>query len=130
MLERELPRWERETRRRSAPAHGGGHPARGRPPHRRGRAEFADHAPIVDYLAQVEADVVDNAEEMLAAAQPRELPALLAARLDDKALFRRYRVNVLVDNADSIGAPVVFEDRRRSPTWSGAWSTSPSSAPW
>ncbi len=120
MLERELPRWERDHRaamrrltedvtRRAV-----GHLIDDV------RHEFADLPAVVAYLAQVQTDVVDNAEEMLAVAEPG-LPALLAGRSepDDRASFRRYRVNVLVDNSTTGGAPVVFEDHPTHPNLVG-----------
>jgi len=111
MLEREMPRWERDHREalrrlteevlRSAVGHLIDDV----------RRDFADQAAVVEYLAAVEKDVVDNAEEILAGAEPG-VPALLANRPegDDRASFRRYRVNVLVDHSATVGAPVVFED--------------------
>jgi lon-related putative ATP-dependent protease len=111
MLERELPRWERDHRAamrrlteevtRKAVVHLIDDL----------RHEFADMPAVVEYLVKVQEDVVDNAEEMLAGAEP-SLPALLAGRTepDDRASFRRYRVNVLVDHSGTGGAPVVYED--------------------
>jgi lon-related putative ATP-dependent protease len=65
---------------------------------------------IPDYLAEVQADIVDNvagfkgqeeeaAEELTAAVQAGQREALL----------RRYMVNVVVDNGQQQGAPVVLE---------------------
>ena len=44
---------------------------------------------------------------------------MLAARLDDGAPFRRYSVNLLVDNGDTAGAPVVYEDLPTQPNLLG-----------
>lgn len=83
------------------------------------RHEHAAHPAVLAHLDALEADVVANAEEFLAAAQPKELPSMLAARLDDGAAFRRYQVNLLVDNAETTGAPVVFEDLPTQPNLLG-----------
>jgi lon-related putative ATP-dependent protease len=83
------------------------------------RAGHRDHAEILEHLDALQADVVANAEEFLAAAQPRELPAMLAANLQDGTLFRRYGVNLFVDNAEAGGAPVVYEDLPTQPNLLG-----------
>lgn len=119
LIQRQFPAWERETR--TAIRETGQDVARRAVGHLidEVRAGHADHDEIVEHLAALETDVVANAEEFLAAAQPRELPSLLAARLEDGALFRRYGVNLLVDHADSSGAPVVFEDLPTQPNLLG-----------
>jgi lon-related putative ATP-dependent protease len=119
LVQRTFPRWERETRRQIREI--------GETVTRRAvghlidelRSHYRDHAPILGYLDALELDVVANAEEFLAAAQPRELPSLLASRLEDGAVFRRYQVNLLVDHAEAIGAPVVFEDLPTQPNLLG-----------
>jgi lon-related putative ATP-dependent protease len=71
------------------------------------RTAFADLAEVVAYLGEVEHDILEHAEEFIAErrepgdgeAPPTELPA-----------FRRYQVNVLVDNRGRKGAPIVYED--------------------
>ncbi len=119
MVQHTFPGWERETR---AAIRGTGETVT-----RRAvghliddvRRHYRDHPRILDHLDALEKDVVANAEEFLAAAQPRELPSILAARLEDGAVFRRYQVNLLVDHADAIGAPVVFEDLPTQPNLLG-----------
>lgn len=120
MLEREVPRWERDHREamrrlteevtRTAVSHLIDDV----------RHEFADHPAVVEHLTAVERDVVDNAEEILTASDPG-VATLLASRpeTDDRASFRRYRVNVLVDHSTTIGAPVVFEDHPTQPNLVG-----------
>jgi lon-related putative ATP-dependent protease len=83
------------------------------------RINHAGHPAVIEHLDALEQDVVANAEEFLAAAQPKEMPAMLAARLDDGSLFRHYAVNLLVDNGDATGAPVVYEDLPTQPNLLG-----------
>ena len=83
------------------------------------RAGHRGDAAILAYLDALEADVVANAEEFLAAAQPPEARSALASRLDDGSLFRRYQVNLVVDHGESAGAPVVFEDLPTQPNLLG-----------
>ena len=119
LIGRQFPEWEREAR--AAIRETGQDVARRAVGHLIDeiRAGHRDHAEILEHLAALEADVVANAEEFLAAAQPRELPAMLAANLQDGALFRRYGVNLFVDHGDSAGAPVVFEDLPTQPNLLG-----------
>jgi lon-related putative ATP-dependent protease len=119
LVQRTFPGWERETRAQIREA--------GEVVTRRAvghlidevRGHYRDHELILGHLDALEKDVIANAEEFLAAAQPRELPSLLAARLEDGAVFRRYQVNLLVDHAEAIGAPVVFEDLPTQPSLLG-----------
>lgn len=64
------------------------------------------HLPqVVDYLAEVKRDIIDKGEEIFGSAPAEKL-------LDRQRLtpFNRYFVNVLVDNGNSQGAPLVYED--------------------
>ena len=68
---------------------------------------------VLQYLAAVQEDVLNHAESFQ---QPKEgeQPALFGITLpqaeDSDMPFRRYRVNVLMEHADSKGAPIVYED--------------------
>ncbi len=80
------------------------------------RATFADLPEVATYLDAVEADVKENADDFLApsappadATSPAAVPAPLAAAIED-ARFRRYGVNLFVDNGGQHGAPVIYED--------------------
>ncbi len=78
------------------------------------RAGFADLPEVGRYLDAVESDVKENADDFLPspaieAPAPIPVPQAAVPALDD-ARFRRYQVNVIVDNAAQQGAPVVYED--------------------
>ncbi|MGE5718150.1 MAG: Lon protease family protein [Acidobacteriota bacterium] len=68
---------------------------------------------VLEYLAELEKDAVGNAPEFLTVA-PDGLEGALRRALQreepDGPSFRRYRVNVMIDNAADRGAPVVYED--------------------
>ena len=78
------------------------------------RAGFADLPEVGRYLDAVERDVKENANDFLPSpatepsasmpGPPASVPAL------DESRFRRYQVNVIIDNAKQQGAPVVYED--------------------
>jgi predicted ATP-dependent protease len=66
---------------------------------------------LVEYLEAVQADVIEHAKDFAESEQP-SLPALLegGARPDNGSTLRRFKVNLLVDHADTVGAPIVDED--------------------
>ncbi|MEK6742976.1 MAG: ATP-binding protein [Nitrospirota bacterium] len=61
---------------------------------------------IPDYLGEVEEDILGNLKEFLG--QTPELPFPIEG-MDKASFLERYRVNVLVDNANTKGGPVVEE---------------------
>ncbi|HEV2301341.1 MAG TPA: ATP-binding protein [Stellaceae bacterium] len=80
------------------------------------RAGYCDFPEVSHYLDAVEADIKGNADDFLTPPQPPDgmppgmpLPAALQEGLNE-ARFRRYQVNVIVDNGGQQGAPVVYED--------------------
>jgi len=67
---------------------------------------------VMQYLDAVERDIKENADDFLPPAQPREglpVPAAFEEAITE-ARFRRYQVNVIVDNGGQRGAPVIYED--------------------
>jgi lon-related putative ATP-dependent protease len=117
----QMPAWERETREelrkldRETSGRAVGHLVD------EVRQEFADLPAVMEYLAEVERDVIESADEFIAAAAPQEsgIPASLRAALAEAPNFRRYQVNVLVDRQDAAGAPVVYEDHPTQPNLIG-----------
>jgi lon-related putative ATP-dependent protease len=72
---------------------------------------FADMPEIVSYLKEVERDILEHADEFLTVGRgegPDDTPA--RAALNEGPSFRRYQINVLVDNGAQKGAPIVYED--------------------
>jgi predicted ATP-dependent protease len=70
-------------------------------------ARYAAHAAVVDHLAALRADVIENIDKFMES--PQEMLAMRERDGHGQA-FQPYRVNVLVDNAGAASAPVVFED--------------------
>jgi lon-related putative ATP-dependent protease len=69
-------------------------------------------AEVVDYLHAVLRDVVENADDFKKSDD--EAPMMLmgipiSAKQKSEGAFRKYRINVLVDNSGQTGAPVVNE---------------------
>ncbi len=73
--------------------------------------KYQNNPGVVDYLKDVQEDIVQNWP--LFRAQPHvPAPAMPPGMPVAPALlpFRKYEVNVLVDNSETVGAPVVIED--------------------
>jgi lon-related putative ATP-dependent protease len=85
------------------------------------REKYSAYPAIVEHLGAVQSDIVENAHDFIQAGEKSngsDLPAVLKV-LGQKTeagsvLARRYRVNLLVDNSQLKGAPVVYEN---SPTY-------------
>ncbi|HYB09069.1 MAG TPA: ATP-binding protein [Alphaproteobacteria bacterium] len=75
------------------------------------RTSFADLGEVITHLNDVEQDILEHADDFIASSHPDgPSGASLETPVDESASFRRYQVNVLVDNAGCKGAPIVYED--------------------
>ncbi len=72
------------------------------------RQEYTDLPEVLSYFDALEKDVVENSEEF----QPQEENpnAMLGLPIPSQPSFQRYHVNLVVDNSNTQGAPVVFEN--------------------
>lgn len=78
------------------------------------REKYGDNPKVMEYLNAVQEDIIANLEDFKPQ-QPVQspIPGLKLPRQEPS--FERYQVNVLVDNREAEGAPVVFE---ANPTYS------------
>ena len=89
------------------------------------REKYSDYPEVVEHLDAVQEDVVENAENFLPQQGGQQGGGGLQQQLQQmmqggegqgrqamvqKALMRRYKVNVIVDNSDTEHAPVIYED--------------------
>ncbi len=67
---------------------------------------------VVEHLKRMQTDIVDNVGLFLSSSDGPGLPAQMKEilRSREPGAMRRYAINVLVDQSDCEGAPVVFED--------------------
>ena len=84
------------------------------------RKSYADLPEVLDYLEAVRQDIVEHAEVFIRSEgeegqqqqqeqrPPVPLPGMAAGGLPPQ--FRRYAVNLVVDNSETTGAPVIYED--------------------
>jgi lon-related putative ATP-dependent protease len=70
--------------------------------------KYAETPPVVDYVERVRADLIHHARDFIQPPDGRSgNPPAAPGRSD---LARRYGINVLVDNTDTEGAPIIYED--------------------
>lgn len=74
------------------------------------KGKYKDHEKIIGYLEKVQADILDNLddfrEEEISETQQLILPLV---RREIGSPADKYKVNLLVDNSDLVGAPVVVD---------------------
>ena len=77
------------------------------------RQKYKEIPPVIEHLAGMQADIVDNVSLFLKPADGHGLPAQMREMLHSKesAAIRRYAINLLVDRSECEGVPVVFEDK-------------------
>ncbi len=74
------------------------------------KEDYADWQGVRQYLDALQADIVENVDRFLPAAQgDSEDPLARFTQEEPADFFRRYLINVLVDRRGTKGAPVVFE---------------------
>ena len=70
---------------------------------------FADLPEVLEYLNLVRKDVVENVDRFRVTESPSPQTPAGENNPEDASWFNRYLVNVIVDNGQSTGAPVVVE---------------------
>ncbi|GAM09019.1 hypothetical protein OR1_01293 [Geobacter sp. OR-1] len=76
------------------------------------KEKYGDLEKVVKYLDSVQEDILNNLEDFKPQQQPPQIPGIRMPRQEPS--FERYGVNVFVDNRETTGAPVVFE---QNPTY-------------
>lgn len=82
------------------------------------RGRFADLPAVLAFLGEVEVDLVEHSEDLLAGAVS-DGDHDKADGLPELPVARRYRVNVLTDHTGASAAPVVYEDHPTYPNLFG-----------
>ena len=72
-------------------------------------AKYAELAHVVDYLEQVQGDIVEHSDQFghTEESMPMLAGMLMGEREQGAPFLHRYQINVLIDNGDQTGAPVV-----------------------
>lgn len=71
------------------------------------REKYADLAKVLRYLDSVQEDILNTLDDFKPQSTQPQIPGIKMPR--QEPTFDRYQVNVLVDNKETNGAPVVFE---------------------
>jgi lon-related putative ATP-dependent protease len=71
------------------------------------REKYEELDKVLAYLEAVQEDILNNLDDFKPQAAQPQIPGIKMAR--QEPTFERYDVNILVDNKDTDGAPVVFE---------------------
>ena len=77
--------------------------------------KYSEHEEVVQYLDQVQQDVVEHYERF----KKKEAPSMPFPVPSEEPDFKEYKVNVFVDNSDTQGAPVVVEGNPTYPNLFG-----------
>jgi lon-related putative ATP-dependent protease len=77
---------------------------------------YQDEPQIVDYLKMVQEDILENIDDFKKKPEAQQQPGGGPFPVPQKeATFRKYDVNVLIDNSETQGAPVVIESNPAYP---------------
>jgi lon-related putative ATP-dependent protease len=79
------------------------------------KEKYGTISEVMPYIDNVQKDILDNLGTFLGSGQQQkqqqeQVPPQFQQWLAKDLAFRKYEINVVVDNAGSDGAPVVFED--------------------
>jgi lon-related putative ATP-dependent protease len=77
------------------------------------RGKYQEFPEIIDYLKDVQEDIVENVGEIVGQEGEQEKPPIPLPGTRGRHIspvLRRYQVNLMVDHSASKGAPVIFED--------------------
>ncbi len=73
------------------------------------KERYSSHKNIVEYLQAVQRDIINNISDFRELENNSLEEMDLVERIRDKNFTKKYHVNLLVDNKETKGAPVVFE---------------------
>ncbi|MCZ6869041.1 MAG: ATP-binding protein [Gammaproteobacteria bacterium] len=73
------------------------------------REPFQAYPEITELLSAIQSDIVEHAQTILALESETPAAPQLFSRADPERFYDRYRINLIVDNADIDRAPIVYE---------------------
>jgi len=107
-----IPQWEREQREkirtlnREITSHAIGHLIAEL------KKKYSDLPKVLEFIEKVRENLMENSDEFQASdtQSPQDMFAAAMSVRPREDSFRRFRVNVIVDNSKTKGAPVIYED--------------------
>ncbi|NIR46895.1 AAA family ATPase [candidate division KSB1 bacterium] len=78
------------------------------------KEKYSEYSQLKDYLNEVQGDILENIDTFKTQQQEKQSPGMSAQQSPQieaarELTFRKYQVNVLVDNSKQEGAPVIVE---------------------
>ena len=73
------------------------------------RDKYSDFEEVLQFLDDIQEDVLDNVGSFKKQGKGKDREGMLAEMMGQKPSLENYRVNLLVDNSDAEGSPVVLE---------------------
>ncbi|UCF67771.1 MAG: AAA family ATPase, partial [Acidobacteriota bacterium] len=110
---RQVPRWQREKQKRLRELDLEVSRVTIEPLISELRDEYAGHEDALGFIDAVAKDVAENADALVRGKRTDQQAAGESQPVESDVsppLLRRYRVNVLVDQSQAVGAPVIYED--------------------
>lgn len=74
------------------------------------KEKYENHEVIVKHLESIKQDIAQNVNNLKKNGGKQKLPFAQPGGNQKKKILRKYKVNLLVDNCDQEGAPVIVED--------------------
>lgn len=71
--------------------------------------KYKDESKVTEFLKMVQEDIIENIDDFIKKPESAQQPGLQFTVPAREAAFRKYDVNVLIDNSETEGAPVVIE---------------------
>lgn len=81
--------------------------------------QFKDEKEVLEYFQEVQADILENIDDFKKKPEP-QTPAAPMPMPPKEVTFRKYDVNVLIDNSETEGAPVIIESNPSYPNLFGS----------
>ena len=81
--------------------------------------EFKDEENVLDYLKDVQEDILENIDDFKKKQEPQQQAAPFPVP-PKEVTFRKYDVNVLIDHSETDGAPVIIESNPSYPNLFGS----------
>ncbi len=81
--------------------------------------QFKDEEDVLEYFKEVQEDILDNIDDFKKKQEPQQQAAPFPGPTKEMT-FRKYDINVLIDNSETKGAPVIIESNPSYPNLFGS----------
>jgi lon-related putative ATP-dependent protease len=81
--------------------------------------QFNDEEAVLEYFKEVQADILENIDDFKKKQEPQQ-PAVPMPVPPKEVTLRKYDINILIDNSETKGAPVIIESNPSYPNLFGS----------